>query len=364
MVSHLRLIDRYIGREILLSWLMVLLILLVVVMSTETVHMLSWVANGRISGAALPALLLNSMMSFSITLIPLSLLLGILLAYGRLYKDSEMTAIMSAGMGPLDWYRPLLMVAVPINLALLLLMLFISPLVSEQRDRIITSEKNRAEHSTLMAGRFNESKKGDAIFFLESQSNDRTLMNNVFQRVIDEGEEHIDIAPTAVNQQENGRSYMLMQNGRHYIGKPGDVNYREIEYGEYGVYLPQHTNDEVSTRINSYPLERLWGVDKGREKAELEWRFTVPLAGFVISLLALPLSYTTPRSGRYAKLALSIILYLVYSNLIGVSNTWLGQDKPTIFAGTWWVHLLAVVVLIMLLKQRGCLFRRMRRNGH
>ena len=286
MNIRLRLIDRYIGKEILLSWLMVLLILLAVVMSTETVHLLSWVANGRISGAALLPLLLNGMMNFAVMLIPLSLLLGLLLAYGRLYKDSEMTAIMSAGMGPVDWYRPLLIVAVPASLGLLLIAMFISPLVSQQRDSIIAAEKNRAEHTTLMAGRFNQSKKGDAVFFLESQSNDHSVMQNVFQRHLIDTVEHVDIAPSAVQKQDNGRNYMVMQNGRHYIGKPGDTNYRLFEYGEYGVYLADSDGADVSNGVPSLSIAQLWQSQDSQARAELQWRITVPIAAFIICLLA------------------------------------------------------------------------------
>lgn len=358
MKIRLLLIDRYIGKEILLSWLMVLLILLAVVMSTETVHLLAWIANGRISGAALLPLLLNGMMNFSVMLIPLSLLLGILLAYGRLYKDSEMTAIMSAGMGPWDWYRPLLLVALPASLCLLFITLFVSPLVSQQRDGIISAEKNRAEHTTLMAGRFNQSKKGDAIFFLESQSNDHSVMQNVFQRHLLGEAEHVDIAPSAVQKGDKGRNYMVMQNGRHYIGKPGDISYRMFEYGEYGVYLADSDRADVSNGVTSLSLTELWNQDDSAARAELQWRVTVPIAAFIICLLALPLSYTTPRSGRYAKLALAILIYLVYSNLLGIGKTWISQDKISIYLGTWWVHGLALLVLLLLLWQRGYLSRR------
>lgn len=358
MFMQLRLIDRYIGKEILLSWLMVLLILLAVVMSTETVHLLSWIANGRISGAALLPLLLNGMMNFAVMLIPLSLLLGLLVAYGRLYKDSEMTALMSAGMGPMDWYRPLLLVAVPATLLLLFLTVFISPLVSQSRDAIISAEKNRAEHTMLMAGKFNQSKKGDATFFLESQSSDRSVMQNVFQRHLDNRVEHIDIAPEARQEQISGRSYMLMENGQHYIGKPGQNDYRMIEYGEYGVYLHETDKSDVSNGVSSLSVEQLWNIDGDAERAELQWRFTVPLATFIICLLALPLSYTTPRSGRYAKLALAILIYLLYSNFLGIGRTWLAQGQVPVWVGTWWVHGLALILLWLLLWQRGYLYRR------
>jgi lipopolysaccharide export system permease protein len=57
-------------------------------------------------------------------------LMGVLLAFGRLYHDSEMAAIMSAGIGPMQWYRPLLMVAAPVTLLLLVLLMYVQPIIS------------------------------------------------------------------------------------------------------------------------------------------------------------------------------------------------------------------------------------------
>jgi lipopolysaccharide export system permease protein len=358
MNIHMRIIDRYIGKEILLSWLMVLLILLAVVMSMETVHLLSWMADGSISGAALLPLLLNGMMNFSVMLIPLSLLLGLLLAYGRLYKDSEMTAIMSAGMGPKDWYRPLLLVLIPVSIGLMLLTLFFSPLVAQQRAGIIAAEKNRSEHSNLAAGRFNESREGDAVFFFESQNSDHSIMHNVFQRHLIGGVEHIDIAPSSEQEDVDGRSYMLMKNGEHYIGSPGDNNYRIFQYSEYGIYLPNNRNAVASSTTSSLSVAQLLKTKGNKAKAELQWRIAVPIACFIVCLMAIPLSYTTPRSGRYAKLALAILFYLVYSNLIGMSYTWLVHGVIPIWVGTWWTHIVALIVLLMLFWRRGYLARR------
>jgi lipopolysaccharide export system permease protein len=209
-----------------------------------------------------------------------------------------------------------------------------------------------------MAGRFNASKKGDAVFFFENRGDDRAMMHNVFQRHMINGIEHVDIAPTAVQRENNGRSYMLLQNGRHYIGTPGEKSYRVFDYGEYGIYLPESDVVQVSNGISSLTLMQLWASDGLKENAELQWRIAVPIASFIVCLMALPLSYTTPRSGRYAKLALAILFYLVYSNLIGVADTWLAQGLIPMWVGTWWVHGLALITLMLQLWHRGYLFRR------
>ena len=74
-------------------------------------------------------------------------------------------------------------------------------------------------------------------------------------------------------------------------------------------------------------MTQLWSSSNIKDRAELQWRFTLPLATIIVAVMALPLSRTNPRSGRYAKLAIALLIYLVYSNLLGVGKTWIAQEK-------------------------------------
>jgi len=359
-MQHLTIIDRYIGKEILASFVAVFFVLMLIVTSVETVYLLSWVVEGRISESVFLAYLINSLLELSILLIPLCLLMGVLLAFGRLYKDSEMTAIMSAGCGPYGWYRPLLMVAVPVSLAMLILTLFVMPLVSQQHDQLSEATYHQADLNTLFAGRFNRSRTGDTVIFLESLADDGNVMNHVFQRHRRGAQNHVDVAERARNQKNaDGRDYTVMENGTHYVGEPGSPDFRIIEYREYGVYVRGNRNKQYKKSyrsVESYSSRELWQSEQLDHRAQLQWRFTIPIATLMIALLALPLSHTTPRSGRYANLAWAILLYLLYSNFLGVGKTWIVRETVPVWVGTWWVHLLALALLLLLLKKRGYIF--------
>lgn len=351
-------IDRYISQEIIVSWLSVLFVLVIVVSSADAVHLLSWLVDGRIPADIFFSLLLSNLYEFTVMLIPLSLLLGILLAFGRLYKDSEMTAVMSAGLGPMQWYRPLLLVAVPTTLLMIYLTLFIIPSVVEHRDEMMTEVKNRAELSTLFAGRFNQSRAGNAIFFLESQTEDGKVMDHVFYQQVRNGIAQVDIAKRARNyHDENKRDYMVMESGTHYEGEPGSALYTITEYQEYGVYIPGSKDVSTTLSIKALPSARLWNSNVLLHQAELQWRLTVPIATLIIAMLALPLSQTTPRSGRYANLGWAILLYLIYSNLLSLGKNWIIKERIPVWIGTWWAHILALILLFILLKLGGHVFR-------
>lgn len=349
----LTIIDKYIAKELLIACLSVIFVLLLIVLSTEVVHLLKWVSQGVIPISAFASYLLNSLFEFGVVLIPLSLLMGILLAFGRLYRDSEMAAIMSAGIGPMQWYRPLMLIAIPTTVLLLILLVYVKPLITQQRALITAEIRSQAEVDTLLVGQFNRASKGDAVLFLESENNDIAQVSNVFFQQHRDKDSHVDLAKrTSSYYNDEGRRYMMMHGGTHYIGEPGQADFKIIKYKDYGIHIDRkqvqaHFSEE------SKSLSELWGSTSLVDQAEMQWRFTLPLATIIVAFMALPLSHTDPRSGRYSKLALALILYLVYSNLLGVGKTWIVQEVVPVWVGTWWVHLIAIAVTLFLLQRSG-----------
>jgi lipopolysaccharide export system permease protein len=351
----LTIIDKYIVRELLTAFLSVIFVLLLIVLSTEVVHLLKWVVEGIIPISVFLPYLINSFFEFSVILIPLSLLMGILLAFGRLYHDSEMAAIMSAGIGPMQWYRPLMLIAIPVTLLLLVLLMFVQPIIAHQRALIKAEVRSQVEVDTLMVGQFNRANKGGAILFLESEDKKSHQIENVFFQQHRENTNYVDLATsTSSYYDEDGQRYMMMHDGMHYIGNAGEANFKIIKYKDYGIYI---NKKQVKARLSekTKSISELWSSTKPVDQAELQWRITIPLATIIVAFMALPLSRTDPRSGRYAKLAVALILYLVYSNLLGVGKTWIVQEKVPVWIGTWWVHLIAIIVTLILLKRSGYL---------
>ena len=360
-------IERYIVREILISWLTVLLVLLVIVLSTEVVHLLSWISEGVIPVSAFLAFLTNSLFEFSIVLVPLSLLMGILLGMGRLYKDSEMTAIMSFGVGPLHWYRPLMTVVVPVIMLIFILTLFVRPMILQQRAALMADIRSKPAVDSLLVGQFNRTGTSDTVLFLESEDKKAGKIRNVFLNQKREGENHIDIAASTESiHDENGQRYMLMHDGIHYIGNAGQANLKMIEYREYGIHIASKKTASIQLSESAKPVAYLWQSDRLVDKAELQWRLAIPVATFIVACIALPLSRTDPRSGRYSRLAIALVLYLVYSNLLSMSQSWIAHGKVPVWIGTWWVHIVAAFLLYVLLKRSGYLMRtsKVMKDGH
>lgn len=349
---YFTIIDRYISKELLLTWLAVTLVLMLILLSGTLARLLGKAADGSIPGDAVWSLMGFTSARYLILLIPLSLYLGVLLCFSRLYKDNEMAAMGACGIGLMRLYRPLLMVAIPAAGILMYLTLFVMPWVAQQADALKTEIENRSELTGLTAGRFNESKKGDAIMFLQSQSDDKTYMNNVFMHQTDktvknkylDNVESADVARRY--RDEDGHNFILFENGQTYEGVPGQSDFRITQYEKKGIYLPDQQIQKKSRRKDAIQTKTLWLSDRVDYLAELHWRLSLPIGTFLLAVLALPLSYTTPRKGRYSKLALAILIYLIYSNLLGIGQTWVEKQKVPVWLGIWWVHGIAVVLII------------------
>jgi len=263
----LTIIDKYIAKELLLSSVSVLFVLLLIVLSTEVVRLLGWVVQGAIPLSALLAYLTNSLFEFSVSLIPLSLLMGVLIGFGRLYRDSEMAAIMSAGIGPLQWYRPLLLVAVPTTILLLILMLFVRPIINIQRAQISAEIESQAEVDTLLVGQFNYASEG-GIFFIETSDKKIKQVNNVFFQQQYNNKNHVDLAASTTSfYNKKGRRYMMMHDGTHYIGEAGDADYTIIKYKDYGIHIASkqvrvHMSEESKSTTELWHSRRV--IDLGR----------------------------------------------------------------------------------------------------
>jgi lipopolysaccharide export system permease protein len=94
------------------------------------------------------------------------------------------------------------------------------------------------------------------------------------------------------------------------------------------------------------------GSARPADVAELQRRISMPVMVLVLAVVAVPLAALRPREGRYARVAIAILFYFVYSNLLSAAQVWIekGQLPPAV--GTWWVHaLVAVIGIAMLLRQ-------------
>ena len=343
---------RYLSREVLVTLSAVSAVLLVIIMSGRFIKYLAQAASGALDPGVLFMIMGFRLPGFLQLILPLGLFLGILLAYGRLYLESEMTVLSATGMSP---QRLLGLTMAPAALVALLvawLSLSLAPLGVAQVQKIIAQQDALTEFDTLVPGRFQTLRDGTRVTYTEELSDDRVNLSGVFisEKRFNQDKTK-DRAPSVLvaekGHQEvraDGNRYLILQNGFRYDGNPGQADYRAIRYDTYGVLLPKPEVAQEVTEREALTTKELFGQPGVREQAELQWRLSLPLLVFVVTLMAVPLSRVNPRQGRFLKLLPAILLYMVYLTMLISVRGALEKGKLPMSLGLWWVHGLFLLI--------------------
>ncbi|AFY18161.1 LPS export ABC transporter permease LptF [Pseudomonas sp. UW4] len=336
---------RYLSREVLLTLSAVSAVLLVIIMSGRFIKYLAQAASGLLDPGSLFLIMGFRMPGFLQLILPLGLFLGILLSYGRLYLESEMTVLSATGMSQ---QRLVWMTMFPATLVALIvawLSLSLAPQGANQFQLLLNKQDALTEFDTLEPGRFQSLRDGTRVTYTERMSDDRVNLGGVFisQKNISSNNKDrgISVLVAEKGRQEirpDGNRYLILDNGYRYDGSPGQADYRAIKYDEYGVLLPKpEVSDEVTDR-DAMPTSTLIGSEDIRMRAELQWRISLPLLVFIVTLMAVPLSRVNPRQGRFLKLLPAILLYMAYLSILIAARGALDKGKIPAAVGLWWVH--------------------------
>ena len=348
----LKTIDRYVLKELLWSSLAVVLVLLTVLLGNTLVHILGDIADGKLPIESLWTMLLVNLVHYLLMLLPLSVFLGILLGMGRFYRDSEMSAMYSCGIGGFRLYRPVLALALPAALFSFVISMYLAPWTASKQDTIRHNAKHGSQLSGLTAGQFNLSANERQTIFFEHWSDDGKELEHVFLQNKHADRSLVQTSKQAELKSHNDGHYVVFKDGRTYQGEPGQKNHQIIDFVYHGVLLKQKPLPLMKLRTSATPTAELLHTDNQWLRAELHWRIAVPILCFLLALLALPLSYSSPRKGRFGKVGLGILVYIVYTNMLGLGRAWLERGKMPEWLGLWWAHALILLAVVLLLAKQ------------
>ncbi len=210
--------------------------------------------------------------------------------------------------------------------------------------------KKDSDITGISAGRFKEFSKGDRVVYVEELSPDKRAMENVFLQIRQREKLGVltsDRARFDIDE-GSGQRFIVFEDGRRYIGKPGMLDYQITEYSKYGVLIETEKVESVATKLDAVPTSVLLVSNLPMHRAELQWRISTVLACFLLALLAVLLNQFSLGQKPYVLIFISILAYFVYSNLLGISKTLMKRDEISPYIGLWWVHLILILIIIFL----------------
>ncbi len=344
-------IDRYLIREIGSALLAVLGVLLLIFMSKHFVRYMSDAAAGELPAYLIAQLLGLFTLAYLPLLIPFALFIAVLIAMGRLYKDSEMTALAACGIG----IPRILQTALGLGLVTAVLVGVMSFWLAPWAERMQYELRDRAamesEFSFLAPGRFHPVRGGGGVFYLENMSQDKRQMREVFVFLQDERGEAVFSAARAHQylDPDSGSRYLVLEDGYRFERLAGEQGFRFYQYAASGVRVEPRLPDAAQRPRIAWPGSRLLEQGDAASWAELHWRIAMPVSALLLVLLAVLLSRTDPRQGRFGKLFLALLVYIAYFYLLTLGRAWLKDGLIPLSLGLWWAHGLALALVVILL---------------
>ncbi|HVT35214.1 MAG TPA: LPS export ABC transporter permease LptF [Nevskiaceae bacterium] len=346
-------LDRYLLREVTGAMSAVILVLMAIMLSTRFARFLAQAAAGKLPREVLFKVVALSSLQYLVILIPFSLLLGVMLALGRLYKDNEIAAMTGCGVGMQALYRPFMYVGAVLALVTAVLSFDVGPWAGRTADYLAKDAARYVQFNPFEPGRFKDVAGGRAVFYTAGMDASGEHLEGVFAQIHESAGDSIVLARSGHQQfDESGERKIVLDDGYRYLGNAGNAGYEVIHYGELEtrVVPPEFIYSNSKRAIAE--TATLLASDGLEDRAELQWRLAAPLSVFILGLLAVPLAHVGPRQGRYGKLVLGIGVYLLYSQLLGLGQTWIAQGKVSSLVGLWWVHLLMLAFAGVVIARR------------
>lgn len=344
------LFDSTLRRELARSFSATLVVVLTIVLTMFLIRTLGQAAGGRIAPQDVVLYLGYTALGQLPTMLALSLFISVVATLGRMYRDSEMTIWFSSGISLSRFVPPVLRMAWPILLVVAVLALLVWPWVNQRSVELRDRYEQRSDLTRVAPGQFQSSSDGKRVFFIERDGADGTTGRNVFILTTDDEKESVTTA-------ERGRIEVVGMD-RFLVLENGQRNEENLITGEKTIARFQTyrvlAGEAVLRNTSNLPpkAQTTWQLfinPIAAHQGELVWRLGLVLAAANMLLLGTVLSASNPRRASNWNLLLALLTFIVYYNLVNLSNAWVAAGKLSMGESVLAVHGSAFLMALFML---------------
>ncbi|MEE4263561.1 MAG: LPS export ABC transporter permease LptF [Desulfobacteraceae bacterium] len=352
-------IDRYIMREIVKPTVTICVVLIFIFGCYTATRYLADAVSGQLSGTTVFFFIVLKIAIALEVLLPTTLYLSVVIAFGRMYQDSEMTALSACGVSRARLLRPVFLVSLVIAVTVSCLSLYIRPWAYSQFFYLRAQAQANFDLTRMKGGTFYEIADGERVIFAEKVDQQQNKARRVFIRTERDDNLQVIYAQKARQHLEpaTGKQIIVFTDGYLYeFSRQGEKG-RIIQFEQSAMPLEANENIQPKYRIKAATTGSLAFSDDSEEIAELQWRLSTPLATILLALIGVPLSRSSPRQGKYAKIMVAVLIFAFYYNLSAIIKKWVEKGVLDTLPGIWWAQLLLAGLLLLLLWQPSGGFR-------
>jgi lipopolysaccharide export system permease protein len=361
-------IFRYLLKEVAKTQLAVFFVLMTIFISQKFVRVLGDASEGSIPGQMVMTFIALKVPDLAGMMLPLSLFLGVLLAYGRIYADNEMTVLHACGVS--EWY----VVRVTLVLALItaiftgVFTLYLAPMASEYQYQVKDELAADSGLSSLVAGRFQKTGNKKAVIFIHGKNREDNSFDKVFvAQLPDENHSEESVINSSlvyakqgqVIEEESGSQRLVLSDGTRYHSDAVNSEFQSVAFDRYYIQIQDQEVEQKHRKLSALPTQALFSPPENEDKlvaeygATIQWRIAFPLACIILTFIAVPLSVVNPRQGKFAKMLPALMLFLGYFLLLTAMRSGIERQALPVSVGLWPIHISAFFLgMILLMKER------------
>lgn len=344
-------IRRYLVKETLKTQGAILFILLLIFFSQKLIRILSGAIEGNVPRDLIMPLLILGISNMADLILPLSLFLGVLVTFGRLYSDSEMVAMFACGIKKNITYQVVSLLCISTCILTAINCLWFGPWSNIKQDQLMENSKINPSLAGLLAGQFQQTPDGNSVIYIGNVNNNS--LENIFIVQLNPKNNQrpsIIIANKGKTGHDNdGNQIITLEDANRYEGTTELKDFRISNFHNYlGIIKPKEldSNNNETNEIQEVGLSDLYHANNPKAKAEFYWRLTLIISVPLMAFLVIPLSVSNPRQGRLAQILPALLLYLIYFLLASSikANAGKGRLDPAL-----WFYIINLIYFIIAL---------------
>ena len=344
------LFDSTVRRELARSFGATLVVILTIVLTMMLIRTIGQAADGVVSPQDVVLLLGYLSLGYLPMILSMSLFIAIVVSLGRMYRDSEMAIWFASGVGLARFVRPVLRTSWPVLLVIALLLVFVWPWGNRNSLELRDRYQQRGDLSRVSPGVFQTSSDGSRVFFVERERSDGANASNVFILSQLEHAESVTSAKRGHLETAGDERFLVLERGQR---NDIDLQTHEKTLSSFETY--RVLADERRVRdADSQPPKAQRTIDLVREpnvknQGELVWRFGLVFGATNLLLLGLGLAAANPRRASNWNLLFALLGFVVYYNLINLSQAWVAGGRVGLGQALLALHGGAFVLALALL---------------
>ncbi len=340
----MRIISRYIARDIVAAIVSVAMVLLLIILGKLFIQLLAEVLDGDLTANMLGTVLLLGVIRYLVILLPFSLFIGIIMVLSRMHKDCEINAAMAGGASNKDFIKAVMTIGLPIIIILYLLVSYVSPWAYRLAEVIENVTEQSMALGQLSPGKFFELESTGWVIYAEKEDVKDGSLHNVFLQRKEQGKLIVEVAQRAKMQMGEGQlNAFVLFDGKTIEGIPGNADYAISTYSEHRIFPPKADFSNEASKAKYQNINSLFTRDDASYQAEILQRASIIFSTLLLMLLAIPLSKVQPNSGRFARLAVAVLIYVLYLNLVIVACSWIKREESYGIPMLISIHLIVMV---------------------